>query len=187
MARPAFTWVISDTHWFHDRICRPDFENRPTDHMERVVRACRHLVKPQDLLIHLGDVIFYQHNVLKPTLDSFPCRKVLTMGNHDKKSRGWYMRNGFDFVCDSFILDEVEFRHIPYPEPNVYRLVHGHWHSLPSRPPWWNPIDYRLISLELDGYAPQRLESVLARTMSPLSPTCREAEAIETQTHGDAL
>lgn len=186
MPRPAFTWVLTDTHWFHDAICKPDFENRPVDHMDRVVRACKHLVKPQDLLIHLGDVIFYRHEVLKPTLDSFPCRKVLTMGNHDRKSRGWYLRNGFDFVCDAFILDDVCFQHIPSRDRRAPMTVHGHWHGGREIPDWWSPERYRLISLEIDGYAPQRLERVLARTVSPVPATMPSTE-VALETGGPAL
>ena len=36
--------------------------------------------------------------------NKLPGRKVLVMGNHDKKSARWYSEHGFDFVCNMFVL-----------------------------------------------------------------------------------
>lgn len=154
--RPAKTWLIADTHFYHDKIM--EYESRPADYVERIIANCRRLICPQDLLIHLGDVIFYKMTELKGILDSFPCRKVLTRGNHDRKSDGWYMRNGFDFICDEFRSGEIRFTHIPV-AGSAELNVHGHWHTSRHRekPDWWTPATHRLVCLETNGYTPEEL------------------------------
>jgi calcineurin-like phosphoesterase family protein len=149
--RPAITWVISDTHFYHGKCC--EHCGRPTDFTEKTLRNMRRLLAPQDLLIHLGDVMFYNFPELKGMLDSVKGKKVLTMGNHDKKSKSWYMRNGFDFAADSFVMDDIVFSHKPiehFPEGVLFN-VHGHLHNTGHRPQesWWEPGGrHRLFVLE---------------------------------------
>ncbi len=66
------------------------------------INNCKRFILPQDTLIHLGDVIFYQMRKLKFLLGEIPGKKILVKGNHDHKSNGWYERNGFCFVADNF-------------------------------------------------------------------------------------
>lgn len=163
MPRPAITWVITDTHFFHDDMMK--FCGRP-ERCERIVmRNLKHSIAPQDLLIHLGDVVFYQYTKLKEMMDYVPCRKVLTMGNHDHKSRGWYMRNGFDFVMDAFVLGNVVFSHKPMevlPSGTKYN-VHGHLHLNVHRveEEWYDVQVHRNLSLELVEYKPVNLKKFL--------------------------
>lgn len=184
MPRPSYKWIIADTHWFHDAICRDDFESRPTDHMEQLIDNCRKVIAPQDELIHLGDVIFYKADMLAELLDLIHCScKTLVMGNHDKKSRHWYMSNGFDFVCDMFTLDDVIFTHRPLETvpaihvvgqmPRPMLNVHGHWHGWLKRgdgiPDWYNLRRHYLVSLETNGYKPERLDLVRAQWQTLLN------------------
>ena len=90
--RQAYTWLMSDTHFFHNKMAKEC--NWPENHEQVFLSRCRYLMAPQDTLIHLGDVVFYQYTKLKGMMDSFPGKKILVMGNHDNKSRGWYERNG---------------------------------------------------------------------------------------------
>lgn len=170
--RPAYTWILSDTHWHHDAICRPDFESRPADHLEVTLANCRRLIAKQDELIHLGDVIFYKNERLKEYLGSIEClRKILVRGNHDKKSRHWYESNGFDFACDRIDLSNCQgitatLTHIPLPEvPPGHINIHGHWHSMGERtgyPYWWGRQTHYLVALEINGYKPERLDSIIS-------------------------
>ena len=162
MPRPSIRWVISDTHFYHDAMV--ELCQRPVDFNERILKACRYVIAPQDLLIHLGDVIFYKYHTLKDLLDSIPCRKVLTLGNHDRRGSGWYSRNGFDFVCDAFTLDDILFSHKPMPfDPQQIRLnIHGHLHNTDHRAkPDWYTDRHHLISLEQTGYKPIDLCSIV--------------------------
>ena len=153
--RPPVTWLIADTHWYHAAIV--DMGARPADHMERTVAAMRRVIMPQDVLIHLGDVIFYQHSALKPIMDSVAGRKVLVLGNHDNKSPNWYRNNGFDFVVETFALNGVLYTHRPCGQvPADHINIHGHLHQGTHRkyPDWYDRTVHRLLSLEDVGYQP---------------------------------
>lgn len=159
MPRPAISWLITDTHWNHDFMLQC---GRPADFGEQLLKNLRHLLTPQDTLYHLGDVIFYKYPDLKEMLDSIPGTKVLLMGNHDKKSKGWYARNGFAFVADMIVLDDIMLSHKPIERlPSGVRLnVHGHWHNDDhhKRPEWYSESTHRLLSVEVTNYKPVKLE-----------------------------
>lgn len=164
MPRPSITWVITDTHFHHDNIITAC--NRPVNHSELIIANCKHLCAPQDLLIHLGDVIFYDYPNLKYMLDKIDCKKVLVLGNHDRKSKNWYRNNGFEFVCDSFTYDDIIFSHKPlevFPSGVTFN-VHGHWHNLLDQPDeelnlpkWWSPKTHYLLAIEHTNYKPIKL------------------------------
>lgn len=163
MPRPAITWLITDTHFYHNEMV--ELCGRPVECEKIVMRQLKHAIAPQDLLIHLGDVIFYKYPQLKEMLDTVSCRKVLVMGNHDHKSRGWYMRNGFDFVMDAFVLGNVVFSHRPMevlPSGTEYN-VHGHLHLNIHRveEEWYDPKVHRHLALELVDYKPVKLHEFL--------------------------
>lgn len=164
MPRPSITWVTTDTHFHHEAMV--DSCGRPANFDLLIRRGWKQCLAKQDVLIHLGDVIFYQYPMLKTYLDEVPCRKILVMGNHDKKSCGWYMRNGFDFACDSFTNNGVLFTHKPVEvlPAGVMLNIHGHWHNLPvaDRPGWWSKKTHRLMCIEDDKYVPVKLDSILA-------------------------
>jgi len=125
------------------------------------MRNLKHMIAAQDLLIHLGDVIFYKYPLLKAMMDSVPCRKILTMGNHDHKSKGWYMRQGFDWAVDAFTLGNVIFSHRPMEilPSGVEFNIHGHMHTNVHRKGegWYDPKVHRLLSLENVDYKPVKL------------------------------
>lgn len=159
MPRQSITWLITDTHFYHDKIIEAC--GRPLNYNEKTIGNCRRLIAPQDLLIHLGDVIFYRYTELKALLDSFPCRKILTIGNHDRKSRNWYHNNGFDFAADTIQIDDVLLSHKPVDRlPSNVRLnIHGHWHNTRHHAPpvFYNDSQYRLLALEETDYSPVKL------------------------------
>jgi calcineurin-like phosphoesterase family protein len=156
MARPALDWLITDTHWYHEAMV--DLCGRPADFSERLIAQLRHHLTPQDRLFHLGDVIFYQYPRLKEILADIPGTKILLMGNHDRRSPGWYARNGFAFVADMIVVGDVLLSHKPVEIcPSGVRLnVHGHWHNNihHPRPDWYEESRYRLLSVEATNYKP---------------------------------
>lgn len=159
MPRPSIKWLITDTHFFHDAMVT--LCGRPSNFGDLIIKNLRHNLASQDMLIHLGDVIFYQYPKLKEILDSVPGIKVLTMGNHDRKNADWYMRNGFHFASEMFQIGDIVFSHKPIsPLPSGVRLnIHGHWHNnrhhLP--PDFYNQEQYRLLALEEVNYMPIKL------------------------------
>lgn len=162
MPRKPLVWLVADTHFFHHTKTFTAACHRPPDCDERMMANLRRLVAPQDMLLHLGDVIFYNMGALKPSLDSVPGRKILVRGNHDRKSTHWYLHNGFSFVCDALELKGVLFTHEPrrvVPD-HVLGNAHGHWHNLEPLPDWHGPRHY-LVAMERTNYHPVNLDCVL--------------------------
>ena len=123
-------WIISDTHFFHEKI--KEYEGRPDNFDELIIKYWKEMVKPDDLIIHLGDVSFKGH---QSPIKDLPGKKILVRGNHDPKSFLWYIKDGFDFCCDSFSLKyygrNILFTHKPIVYvPVSYDLnIHGHVHT----------------------------------------------------------
>lgn len=121
-------WVITDTHFNHEKI--KEYENRPDGFEDLIISNWNKLVSEDDLVIHLGDVIFSQAGELLEIMMPLNGRKVAVRGNHDKKAV-WLMEHGFEFACDGLILGEVYFTHKPaeiLPEGCTINL-HGHTHG----------------------------------------------------------
>jgi calcineurin-like phosphoesterase family protein len=143
-------WITTDTHWWQDgaKIQRPE------DHTERQFRLWCGIVRDDDLVIHCGDVT-WQSKTLASDLKILPGKKILVRGNHDNESLTWYMRNGFDFACDSFVFKKVLFTHAPANSLpgnallNVHGHLHGNGHRAHNPEPW-----QRLLALENTKYAP---------------------------------
>lgn len=159
MPRPSIKWLITDTHFNHDAMVT--MCGRPPNFKDLIIKNLRHNLAEQDMLIHLGDVIFYQYDTLKEILDSIPGTKILAMGNHDRRSAGWYMRHGFHFAAEMFQIDDIVFSHKPiYPLPSSVRLnIHGHWHNTMHHglPDFYDPNKYRLLAIENTNYMPVKL------------------------------
>jgi calcineurin-like phosphoesterase family protein len=152
-------WIISDTHFGHSEL--QAHERRPADVDARIAGAWNRIIKPEDLVIHIGDVAF-NFVRLKDFLDSLPGKKILVRGNHDSKSVTYYMSNGFDFACDGITISRVYFSHKPSPTlpKDAEYNIHGHFHKrFPE-----NHREFphcRLFSLEYTNYEPRLLEKFL--------------------------
>ena len=100
-------WVTSDTHFSHKNIIK--YCNRPFKdiyHMnETLVKNWNECVKPDDTIIHLGDVAM---NSLE-TIDEYMPRlcmgeySILRAGNHDKGKRHKLLEKYFDEVYDKAV------------------------------------------------------------------------------------
>lgn len=163
MPRCSITWIITDTHFNHDAIIKAC--NRPIDVDKLMIRNMKQLCAKQDVLIHLGDVIFYNYGSLKETMDQIPCRKMLIRGNHDRKSKSWYLHNGFDFACDAMVWDDVLFTHKPadvFPSGVLFN-IHGHWHNNNvenNAPKFWSPLTHFKLAVEDINYTPITLDKI---------------------------
>jgi len=141
-------YLISDTHFNHENM--KTYCQRPDNFTELLQKNWRETVKPEDVVIHLGDVAIGKKPLAMEIIRSLPGKKWLIRGNHDRdKSCGWYVENGFDMACDT-----LHFRHCllthepanavirasgnkPY-EPSAYDglpegcelNIHGHLHNI---------------------------------------------------------
>jgi len=154
-------WVLADTHFGHRMLI--DEGHRPDGYDTKIINLWRMLVKEDDLLIHLGDVALPDSDKeIWEIIQRLPGRKILVMGNHDKRSAKWYMERGFAFACDAFELSNILFTHRPQLEipAGIHHNVHGHLHSGEHRAFEALP-KHRLVSLEQSGYGPVLIDRVL--------------------------
>jgi calcineurin-like phosphoesterase family protein len=178
-------WLISDTHLKHQKIAT--YCRRPENFTELIDQNVKRLVKPEDTLVHLGDVGIDRAegpDGFMKYVREWPGKKVLVRGNHDQHGCAWYIDHGFDFACDAMIFRSVWLTHKPWlgelPE-GTHINVHGHLHNcwdgfLPDDPekeqeefvvaaqtgkllrPW-----HRLFAIEYTGYAPVCFDKFVAK------------------------
>ena len=164
------TFVISDTHFGHQGII--EFENVYRGHFknaeemdECMVERWNAVVKPNDLVYHLGDVAFKnQYDIVKRLNGT----KALIFGNHDNGvTIQRFMEIGFtQFFGMKRIGREYFFTHCPMHrfELNMYpdmKNVHGHIHSRLVLDKTLKPdSDYINVGVELTDFKPIALEEL---------------------------
>lgn len=131
-------FLVSDTHFSHEGVCkflRNDGSklrpwNTAAEMDEELVKRWNSVVKPNDKVYHLGDVV-----IKKPALaimDRLNGSKRLIRGNHDIFSTKYYLRY-FKEVYGVRVLEDMILSHIPlHPESVTKRYktnVHGHLHA----------------------------------------------------------
>lgn len=162
----ANIWFISDTHFGHAntflKFKGPDGKPmRPFSSVEEMdeimVQRWNEVVRPQDKVYHLGDVIVRNSN--QQILGRLMGHKRLILGNHDNLDIEVYAKY-FEKIFSSRRMDSIMFTHIPiHPQgiipPKLIANVHGHLHNNQHRtlhelpcPPYLN------ISVELTDYRP---------------------------------
>ncbi len=183
-------WFTSDQHFGHSKVI--EYCNRPFKDLAQMhhtlIRRWNSVVKPQDTVYVLGDFAFLPIADLKPILDQLNGTKILILGNHDKHSKGQYLRVGFSLVLDQAILrlgkKRVKLSHYPYQktfwqklfnrsryedrylelrparEANMW-LLHGHVHNT-----WKIKESDRMINVGVDqwNFAPiseQKIEEII--------------------------
>lgn len=161
MSRQPIEWLITDTHLHHAKMMEI---GRPENYEQLILNNCRAKIKPEDRLYHLGDTNFGKREILKIWLDQIECQKILIRGNHDRESRRWYERNGFDFVADIILIGNILLSHKPIeflPEGTTLN-IHGHWHNTTHRHHeslgWYDHSKYKKLAMEDTNYHPVNLE-----------------------------
>lgn len=156
-------YAITDTHFGHKSLAE-QYKARPSDFEYRIIRNWQRMVQPDDLVVHLGDVVVGKSvdwNIIIPKLSG---RKILVLGNHDKRTASWYMKNGMEFCCSRFTWEmyglAILFSHEPINDGAFDLNIHGHLHMRRHRE---CSVDQRhhLLSLEDTGYQPRLLESII--------------------------
>ena len=179
-------WVISDTHFRHKNILkftdsntgepiRPGFAD--VDEMdEHMIQRWNSVVKPGDIVYHLGDVVIDKNNEdrtwFKQNWPRLNGGKRLIVGNHDDikflASGGFFSKVLMWRMFPEFGL---LFSHVPLHPSSLLRYVdqdaewpdgqetlmnvHGHIHqnSSPEGP-------YRNVSVEAIDYTPVNIEEL---------------------------
>lgn len=160
------TYVISDTHFNHDNM--PTYCKRPVNFTEILIKRWQEVVKPEDLVIHLGDVAIGNRRHVKDILAELPGRKVLVLGNHDKQhGPDWWMDQGFSFACEAMKYRGCWLTHAPSPVlPMGCRLnIHGHLHNFTKEvhPDYHAEPFQRLFAVEYTDYRPVNFDKFVAQ------------------------
>ena len=127
------TFLITDTHWDHWKMI--EYCGRPSNFNKLILNQWKATVQPQDIVYHLGDVIWGRQDKLIQIMSSLPGTKILIRGNHDKNhSNNWFIQAGFAAVLEKAQLSGVILSHFPVfmTEEELKRdiiNVHGHFHN----------------------------------------------------------
>lgn len=168
-------FLVSDTHFNHQNIAT--YCQRPSNFTEVLIKNWNLRVKPEDTVIHLGDVAIGKKS--EWIMPSLPGRKILIRGNHDRsQSVSWWADKGFDFACDSLLFRGVWLTHEPaqsLPEGATLN-IHGHLHNIWTgfaknagaecaataegrlRNPW-----QRLFAVEYTNYCPIEFDEFVSK------------------------
>lgn len=157
-------WVITDTHFNHERIKQ---WGRPDDYEARIEKSLC-MLGTDDILIHLGDInIGKDEDMHRKYIMPLDCRTWLIKGNHDGKSTTWYLEHGWDFVAETILLKfngkRILFSHKPQPAGGYDLNIHGHLHAGEHRTEYdgLQHDKQKLVSLEKMGYHAFSLESLI--------------------------
>jgi len=167
-------YIISDTHFNHWNInkhCNRKFKNLG-EMNNTMIRRWNSVVREQDIIVHMGDFIFTKGESRKifKIIKKLKGRKIITIGNHDRKSYHFYLNHGMDFVCDSFswyyMSKKVLFLHDPHKitssDTRKYDyIIHGHTHGKGKMVRKRKTCTLINVSVEHIGYAPILLNTLL--------------------------
>jgi len=146
-------FFTSDTHFFHENILRLCPEKRKEGFEEFILNNFAAVLSHSSTLYHLGDFLWEEREGFLEAWRALPGRKVLVLGNHDRKpSRLSRLDLYFDEIYDSPLTVEVKGKkvllyHFPSKDLRTYRfrglqrfitrkyfeegaslLLHGHVH-----------------------------------------------------------
>jgi len=171
-------YLISDTHFKHENM--KTYCDRPSNFTELLIRNWNHVVRPEDTIIHLGDVAIGAIKDWGWIIPSLPGNKILIRGNHDdQRSCTWWMEHGFNFACDGLKFRNCWLTHRPDTsraggcDLNIHGHLHNIWHGfkpddgLPAKKlhqPW-----QRLFSVEYTDYMPVEFDKFVSHSKKYLA------------------
>lgn len=134
------TFYIADTHFYHTNIigyCDRPFHS--THHMNTtMIVNWNRVVKPGDIVIHLGDFGLANFDLLRGILSQLNGWKILVTGNHDRKTVTKLLQMGFIRVSKTpytveviqdppLLLSHRPAKQLKKGYVNLCGHVHGKW------------------------------------------------------------
>ena len=127
-------WFTSDHHFGHKNILEYEKEARPFSCLEEMheilIERWNSVVKPNDIVWHLGDFAFGVNNIR--IAERLQGHKKLILGNHDIYPISEYARY-FEKIYGVFHYKECVLSHIPIHLDSLAQRswlnIHGHLHS----------------------------------------------------------
>ena len=168
-------FLISDTHFGHtntwQKFTLPDGSPlRPftsTEEMdETMVDNWNRVVRPQDTVYHLGDVVIARRNL--ETVKRLNGRKILIRGNHDIFRDKDYYEAGFEQIHGVRVfVDQFILSHIPlHPDcvgERFKRNVHGHLHGNRVMRPYYSKRN----EYDQDGFCVGKYDRIVGMEEDP--------------------
>ena len=160
------TWIVTDTHFNHQMLI--DIDVREPDFEEEIKENLKKNVRPEDLLIHLGDICIGKDDEnARWFKENLGCKLMLTRGNHDHKSYDWYMERGWDMVVEKFTINKfgkrICFSHRPTEWDGSFDInIHGHFHLCQHRNEK-TTHRHHLMSMELQNNQPVLLKTYIEK------------------------
>ena len=160
------TFIISDTHFFHQNILNFKKEDGSplrefstiSDMNETIVSNWNETVRSEDNIFHLGDVCF-GHKENLDILNRLNGKKTLLLGNHEHKNIKEYIPYFYD-IRAYHVLNKCILSHIPVHDTQLERFkcnIHGHTH--------WNELKdkrYKNVCVEKTNFRPIDIEEIYA-------------------------
>ena len=166
-------WLISDTHFNHadiltfsDKVGKPVRDFSSVDTMNQcMMDNWAKVVKPNDIVYHLGDVLFGHNKVdwMQANFDKLPGKKHLVLGNHDNPK---FLLPFFKSIQLGVEIGQLVLTHAPLHSQTLDERhrwgegavlnVHGHTHTNPSP-----QGPYKCVSVEQINYTPIHIEEVI--------------------------
>lgn len=169
-------WVISDTHFYHDRIigyCQRPFQT--TEEMNQVIiKNWNQVIARDDIVYVLGDFCFGNKEMLKEIVSQLNGRKVLILGNHDRLTKGAYLDAGFETVTKCPMIVDADFilSHQPIQgDLGKFYNIHGHRHKLPNEVQF-SPRHFD-IGVDDHNFFPHNLDTVIKTLYKGGRKSCR--------------
>ena len=167
-------WLISDTHFNHSKIL--EFTQggrsiRPFSNVDEMNQTMldnwANTVKPQDTVIHLGDVLFGENKVewLEANFAKLPGKKRLVLGNHDNpKHLAPFFKDiqmWIDMSDKGFLFSHTPQHPSTLAESHRFGTgkvlnVHGHIHTNPSP-----EGPYKCVCVEQINFTPLDIEELV--------------------------
>ncbi len=129
------TYYTADTHFGHEKIM--EYEERPFSSVQEMddtlINNWNSVVKPEDVVYHLGDVGLHKKERLREIVHSLNGTKICLRGNHDLKPVAME-KLGFLICLESAFIrigrHDCYVSHEPFPMSSLECwMVHGHVHS----------------------------------------------------------
>jgi len=160
------SWLITDLHLEHKKII--ELCNRPVNYEDRIQRHWKRLVLPEVTVYCLGDIGIGNDERFHEIIRSLPGKKILTKGNHDRKSDSWYESHGWDLCCEALRLDRFGKKILLSHKPALHVCgidmnIHGHQHNMWNKE-LYSPDGIRFIlALEHVNYEPVLLQAFITK------------------------
>lgn len=159
-------WLLTDPHLGHRRMQEQEYCQRPEGFEQLILGNVQKLVRPQDVLISLGDFCIYRDEYWHQEFMAVCAgKRWFIRGNHDRKSNSWYLSHGWDFVADEMTLNifgkRVALSHRPITAHDDFDInIHGHFHNTEREPGGGITEKHRLIFIE-HTYTPVNLRAIV--------------------------